>query len=322
MPKKLPTRFTDPAAARKHLEALQWPDGPVCPHCGALERSSRIAGGRDGLLFCNACRMQYSVTVGTVFERSKIPLNTWLYATYLLCSSKKGLSSNQLGRMLGVSYKTAWFMAHRIRAAMAPAKGSEPPLGGKGQIVEADETYLLKQSGKSKDPSAGGFAHKMKVLSLTERGGRVRSKRILDGTKVEITHALRTTVDRKSTLHTDGSQLYKFQDVAKHESVDHKDEYVRTTDAGEKVHTNTLEGFFSVFKRGMVGTYQHCGEQHLDRYLAEFDFRQNHRVKLGYTDDMRTDKALEGIRGKRLTYRRTNNTPDGEAEGDSLHPLA
>src|SRR5665213_1843736 len=141
MPAKMPTRFTNEDAARKHLEAIQWPDGPVCPHCGVLDHSSRIAGGRAGLLFCNACRKQYSVTVGTVMERSKVPLNTWLYANHLLCSSKKGISSHQLSRMLGVTYKTAWFMAHRIREAMAP-KGNEPPMGGEGQTVEADETYF------------------------------------------------------------------------------------------------------------------------------------------------------------------------------------
>ncbi|MBN9545005.1 MAG: IS1595 family transposase [Alphaproteobacteria bacterium] len=310
MSAKLPARFTNEDAARKHLEALQWPDGPVCPHCGVLERSSRIAGGRPGLLFCNACRKQYSVTVGTIFERSKIPLNTWLYATHLLCSSKKGISSHQLARMLGVTYKTAWFMAHRIREAMAPKAGSEPPLGGEGQIVEADETYIGKKDGPKgrKAPQAGGFGHKRTVLSLVERGGKIRSFKLGGSTGAEIAKTVRTNVDRASTLHTDGAQAYKFVfPKGQHESVDHNKTFVREGKT-DKVHTNTLEGFFSVFKRGMVGTYQHCGEQHLQRYLAEFDFRANYRVKLGFDDATRGDIALKGISGKRLTYRRSHQT--------------
>jgi transposase-like protein len=306
---KLPARFTNPDAARKHLEAIQWPDGPVCPHCGALDRASPIKGGRPGLYFCGACRSQYTVTVGTVLERSKIPLQTWLYANHLLCSSKKGISGNQLARMLGVTYKTAWFLAHRLRKAMEPAAGT-PPLGGQGKIVEADETYLLKSHEKV-TPKSGGYAHKMKVVSLVERGGKIRSKRIKDGTKIEMVNILARNVARESILHTDGSGLYTNTGlVKKHEAVDHNKQYVRPGKNGRKVHTNTLEGFFSVFKRGMVGTYQHCGEQHLERYLAEFDFRMNTRAKLGFTDDMRADEALKGIKGKRLTYRRTNEAPD------------
>ncbi|MGN6515284.1 MAG: IS1595 family transposase, partial [Rhizomicrobium sp.] len=174
MPKKLPARFTDPDAARKHLESIQWPDGkPICPHCNAFERGSRIEGGRDGLLFCNACRKQYTVTVGTVFERSKVPLHTWLYANHLLCSSKKGISSHQLARMLGVTYKTAWFMAHRIREAMKPA-ANEPPLGGEGGTVEVDETYIGRKKGVAR-PVRGGGGHKHAVVALVERGGAVRS---------------------------------------------------------------------------------------------------------------------------------------------------
>lgn len=248
--------------------------------------------------------MQFSVTVGTVFERSKVPLNTWLFANHLLCSSKKGISSHQLSRMLGVTYKTAWFMSHRIREAMTPTKAQQGPLGGAGKVVEADETYLLKADGKRKAEGAAGYAHKMKVLSLVERGGKIRSFKIGNATKAEIVPALHKHVHPESTLHTDGAQAYKFTGaVAKHEAVDHGKEYVR-----DGVHTNTLEGFFSVFKRGMVGTYQHCGEQHLNRYLAEFDFRMNNRIALGVDDAMRATKALEGIAGKRLTYRRTNST--------------
>ena len=308
MPKALPKRFTDEEAARAHLEAIQWPEGPICPHCGVIDRASRIAGGRKGLMFCNACRMQFSVTVGTVFERSKLPLNTWLYATHLLCSSKKGISSQQLARMLGVTVKTAWFMSHRIREAMAPLPGLEPPLGGDGFIVESDETEIAP-SRKSRPRKR---AKNLKFATLVERDGRVRSKK-LTGAKgsmaAEIHSALRNNVDAASTLHTDGAQMYKAAwPVDQRESVDHNKEFVRETEAGEKVHVNTAEGYFSIFKRGLVGTYQHMSEQHLHRYLAEFDHRMSYRVKLGYTDDMRTDKALEGIVGKRLMYGCPNET--------------
>lgn len=306
MPAKMPARFTNEEAARKHLEAIQWPDGPICPHCGVLDHASRIAGGRPGLLFCNACRKQYSVTVGTVMERSKVPLHIWLYCNHLLCSSKKGLSSHQMARMLGVTYKTAWFLTMRLRKAMETLPGAEPPLGGDGFVVEADETYIGKKDGKRKAPGAGGAGHKRAVLSLVERGGKIRSFKLGSPSKHEIVSAIRTNVDPASTLHSDGAQVYKFiMPLGQHESVDHNKEYVREGKDGV-VHTNTLEGFFSVFKRGMVGTYQHCGEQHLQRYLAEFDFRANYRVKLGYDDAMRADVALAGIGGKRLTYRRIN----------------
>jgi transposase-like protein len=305
---KIPARFTDPAAARKHLEKLLWADGRPCPHCGILDESTALKGKstRPGVYWCNACQKPFSVTVGTVYEGSKIPLNTWLYANHLLCSSKKGISGHQLARMLGVTYKTAWFMGHRIRAAMATVPGSEPPLGGDGFVVEADETYIGKKDGKRKHPGAGGYAHKRTILSLVERGGKIRSFKLGAPVKHEIVAAIRSAVDPASTLHTDGANVYKFTGaVADHESVDHAKEYVRQG-KGEKVHTNTLEGFFSVFKRGMVGTYQHCGEQHLQRYLAEFDFRANHRAKLGFDDAARADIALQGIQGKRLTYRRIN----------------
>jgi transposase-like protein len=310
MPTKMPVRFTDPAAARKYLEALLWADGRPCAHCGVLDDSTLLKGKstRPGVYWCNACQKPFSVTVGTVYEGSKIPLNTWLYANHLLCSSKMGISGHQLSRMLGVTYKTAWFMAHRIREAMAPVAGSEPPLGGDGFVVEADETYIGKKDGPKgrKASGAGGAGHKRTILSLVERGGKIRSFKIGAPTQHEVKAAIRANVDPASTLHTDGSQIYKGSPVTDfHESVDHKTQYVRQG-RDNLVHTNTLEGFFSVFKRGMVGTYQHCGEQHLQRYLAEFDFRANHRVKLGYSDDMRADVALAGITGKRLTYRRTN----------------
>lgn len=305
MPTKMPARFTNADAARKHLESLLWPDGPVCAHCGVIGEATALKGQstRPGVYWCNACQKPFSVTVGSVYESSKVPLNTWLYANHLLCSSKKGISGHQLARMLGVTYKTAWFMAHRIRAAMAPALGSEPPLGGEGKVVEADEAYIGKKDGKRKHKGAGGYGHKRTVLSLVERGGKIRSFKVGSSKREDIGPVIRANVHPDSALHTDGSKLYHGLGATKgHAAVDHSKEYVSKTGA----HTNTLEGFFSVFKRGMVGTYQHCGEQHLQRYLDEFDFRMNHRIKLGYSDDMRADVALQGIAGKRLTYRRTN----------------
>ena len=302
MPKNIPVRFRDEAAARRHLEALQWPDGPVCPHCGVLDRASAISGGRKGLWFCNACRSQYSVTVGTVFERSKVPLHTWLYANHLLCSSKKGISSHQLARMLGVTYKTAWFMAHRIREAMAPVEGQQGPLGGEGKIVEADETFTGQRDGTTWMEKRGG-RHKIAVLALVERKGKVRSFK-LGGhpSKEEIQNIVRANVDRKTHVMTDEARHYHSDLGMKHSTVHHASgEYVRGS-----VSTNTVEGVFSVFKRGMIGTYQHCGEQHLQRYLNEFDFRYNNRVALGIGDEGRADNALKGIVGKRLTYRRTD----------------
>jgi transposase-like protein len=290
--------FHDDAAAREHLEAVRWPNGPVCPHCGSMDGAYRLEGEahRKGLLKCKDCREQFSVTVGTVFERSKIPLSKWLLASHLLSSSKKGISSHQLHRMLGVTYKTAWFMTHRIRLAMAPGANAGP-LGGAGKSVEADETYLAK-SPKTRKPK--GLAKNAKpapqVFALIERGGNIRSMYLDDK---NIRGAMVRHLDERSRLLTDKSNVYKAQ-VDKHESVDHsKFEWSR----GD-VHTNTLEGFFSIFKRGLVGTYQHMDKKHLDRYLAEFDFRMNTRAALGFDDAQRAEIALKGIEGKRLTYRR------------------
>lgn len=309
MPKAIPARFTNEEAARKHLERLLWPAGTICPHCQETGRASRIEGGRKGLWFCNVCRKQFSVTVGTLFERSHVPLHTWLYANHLLMgASKKGISSHQLSRMLGVSYKTAWFMSHRIREGVKPVAGSEPPLGSEGQVVEADEAEL----GKSPKSRSKGRKHNLKFVSLVERGGRVRSRKITGKGKlisVEINKALDQNVAPGTVLHTDGAKLYNYTKFnATHESVDHNKEFVREGRTVDKVHTNSAEGYFSIFKRGLVGTYQHMSEQHLERYLAEFDFRMNHRAKLGYDDAVRADIALQGIKGKRLTYRRTNDT--------------
>ena len=315
MPAQLPARFKDENAARKHLEALLWPQGPVCPHCEAVAQATALKGKstRPGVYWCNACQAPFSVTVGTCYERSKVPLNTWLYATHLLCSSKKGISSHQMARMLGVTYKTAWFMAHRIREAMTLTPGSEPPLGGEGKVVEADEVEL----GKSPKSRSKGRKHNLKFVSLIERGGKVRS-RVITGAKgpisIGIQEALRSEIDRASTLHTDGAKHYKGMLYLSHESVDHNKEFAKDGKTG-RVHCNSAEGYFSIFKRGLVGTYQHMSEQHLPRYLAEFDFRMSHRAKLGYSDDMRTDKALAGIKGKRLTYRRTDKAENGQATG-------
>jgi len=297
--------FTNEAAALAYVEAWLWPNGPVCPSCGETSRVGRLAGKttRPGLCKCYACQKPFTVKMGTIFEDTHAPLRLWLQAIYLMCSSKKGISTRQLQRTLGVGMKTAWHMGHRIRLAMAPA-GDAGPLGGAGKVVEADETYLQKADGKRKAPGAGGYGHKMKVLSLTERGGDIRSMRIENATSAEIKGLLRQHVHPESVLHTDGSNAYKFPDmVADHESVDHAKQYVRKGKGGVKVHTNTLEGYFRVFKRGLVGVYQHVEQQHLDRYLAEFDFRQNTRAKLGIDDVSRAAIALQGAKGKRLTYR-------------------
>jgi transposase-like protein len=295
--------FTDENAARAALESVRWPHGPVCVHCGVAENIVRVrgTGHRPGLLYCNACKGQFTVTVGTVFERSKIPLTKWWLATHLLCASKKGISSHQIHRTLGVTYKTAWFMTHRIREAMKDGSFLTP-IGGSGKTVEADETYLSK-SPKTRKPAGVPLNAKPApmVFSLVERGGNIRSM-YLDHRNVR--SALNKHLHEDSRLVTDGSTVYKFvmPTKAQHESVDHsKHEWVR----GD-VHTNTLEGFFSIFKRGLVGTYQHMDNKHLHRYLAEFDFRMNTRAKLGISDAERTSIAMKGIEGKRLTYRPTN----------------
>ena len=291
--------FTDPDAARAHLEALLWPSGtPSCPHCGVVGENTLIKGKshRPGLYQCNACRKPFSVTVGTVMEKSHIPLNKWVLGFHLMASSKKGISAHQLHRSLGITYKAAWFMAHRIREAMTPIAGSEPPLGGEGKVIEADETYYGKRAGELR---AQGNAHCIAVVALVERGGKVRSFKVGKARKVDTDAILKGNADKASTLMTDESRYYKDGvGFAEHHSVIHsKGEYGRG-----KVHTNTIEGVFSVFKRGMVGTYQHCGEQHLQRYLNEFDFRYSNRKAIGVDDTMRAQKAIKGSTGKRLTY--------------------
>lgn len=312
MAKTLNPIFTDAEKAREYLEKQRWPTGPICPHCGADDVTGlKGKKHRPGVYQCNACREQFTVTVGTVFERSKIALNVWLYATHLLCSSKKGMSAHQLHRMIGVTYKTAWFMMHRIREAMRDTDAG--PIGGEGKVVEADETYF----GQRENPRVvrtsgqpfikkGKAAQKRPVVALVERGGQVRMFHVEDANAANIRDVLVRNVDRKSALHTDESRLYieTGKEFASHRTVKHSaGEYVRYED-GFAIHSNTVENVFSVFKRGMKGIYQHCGEAHLHRYIAEFDFRYNRRTALGWNDAMRTDAALKGIEGKRLTYRR------------------
>lgn len=310
--------FQDAEGAREHLEAQRWPHGPNCPHCGnaRADRITKMEGKahRPGLYNCMECREQFTVTVGTVFERSKIPLNKWLLATFLMSSSKKGMSAHQLHRMLGVTYKTAWFMAHRIREAMKEDVSSSGPLGGEGKTVEADETYIGKrETPRTPSPQRKGRPYlksggnqKRTVVGLVERGGSVRMFHLNDATASTVRDVLVRNVDRASTLYTDASRLYTRtgEEYASHKTTNHaQGEYVRY-EGGETIHSNTIENVFSVFKRGMVGVYQHCGEAHLHRYLAEFDFRYNRRAALKITDNERHDQLLAKIEGKRLTYRR------------------
>ncbi len=289
--------FHDEEAAYAYVEARIWPNGPVCPHCGGVERVGKLKGKstRIGVYKCYQCRKPFRATVGTVFESSHIPLRLWLQAIHLMASSKKGISSNQLHRILGVTLKTAWFISHRIREAMRVI-GFEP-MGGAGETIEADETYFGKLEGHGK---AAGTGHLNVVLTLVQRGGSARSFHLESTTLNEISRIVYANVNRESTLYTDEAHHYRHIRPAftASGSVHHgSDEYVR----GD-VHTNTVEGYYSVFKRGMKGVYQHCKEKHLHRYLAEFDFRYSNRVALGVDDVTRADLALKGSVGKRLTY--------------------
>jgi transposase-like protein len=293
--------FRDEAAAFAKLESIVWANGIVCPKCGTVGRARALEGVKDkkgrvryGLKKCYSCRAQFTVRVGTVFEKSHVPLHLWLQAAYLMASSKKGVSSNQLHRTLGVTLKTAWFMSHRLREAMR--SGSLAPMGGLGSIVEADETYIGNKKDRKK---MAGNGHKHAVLTLVERGGAARSFHIERTTIANVVPIVRANIAKESELATDeGPHYLKVgQEFAGHLSVNHsEEEYVRND-----AHVNTAEGYFSIFKRGMKGIYQHCGERHLHRYLAEF--RYSNRIKLGIDDAERTDRALSGIVGKRLTYR-------------------
>jgi transposase-like protein len=302
--------FTDDNAAREAMEALLWPNGPVCPHCGCTGKIGKVEGksARTGLYYCGDCKKQFTVTVGTIFERSKVPLSKWWMAVHLMASSEKGMSAHQLHRMLGVAYQTAWFMEHRIREAMRD--GALSPMGGNGGIVEIDETYIGRKDGFE---TKQGTWHKNAVLTLVERDGRARSFHVDNATKENIVPIIRENIDRETHVMTDEANRYSKigGEFAAHGVVDHsRGEYGYTDrESGEKINTNTIEGYYSIFKRGMKGVYQHCGEQHLHRYLAEFDFRYSNRAKLGVNDASRAAKIVEGAKGKRLYYRR----PEGNS---------
>jgi len=316
--------FTDETKAREWLEARVWPQGPICPHCGATGEDVTHLNGkahRPGLYQCSQCREQFTVTVKTVFERSKIPLSKWLAALFLLTASKKGVSAHQVHRSLGISYKSSWFMMHRLREAMR-CGGLLPPMGGEGKVVEVDEAYFgklsehsrpkTKSSGKPFQPGeTSGPGRKRAIVALVERGGKARTFHVPTARLDDVVKVVRDNVKRESRLHTDESNLYFHlgKEFAAHETIAHgRDEYVR----GD-VTTNTVEGYFSIFKRGMKGVYQHCAEKHMHRYLAEFDFRYNTRAKLGFNDLMRAEALAEGIKGKRLTYRRPRKVVEPRA---------
>lgn len=291
--------FHSEEAAFAYVEARVWPEGPICPHCGGYDRIGKMGGKstRVGLHKCYQCRKPFTVRIGTIFESSHVPLNIWLQAMYLIAGSKKGISSNQLHRTLGVTLKTAWFMSHRIREAMRD--GSMEPFGGEGGDVLVDETYIGNLQGVEK--ARGGFRHKMRVVSLLDkRTGRTRSVYAPSLGAGEVANIVRSNVLQESHLVTDESRYYwrVGKEFDGHSRVFHgANNYVTNGRT-----TNDLEGFFSIFKRGMRGVYQFCGEKHLHRYLAEFDFRYSNRVALGYNDADRADTLLSGIVGKRLTY--------------------
>lgn len=307
--------FCNDEAARALIESIRWPNGPVCSHCGIVDHSYAVKG-RAGRYRCAepACRMDFTCTTDTVMERSKIALHKWMMGFYLMNASKKGVSAHQLHRALGITYQTAWFMAHRIREAMKDG-GLAPPVGGPdgSGIVEVDETYFGRNEETVPSPQrkgrpyihkGGGPAGKRAIVALVERGGSIRSFHVANADKATVNAIVLANISPDARVFTDESRLYN--DVkarfADHQTVKHSaKEYAR----GE-VHTNTIEGSFSIFKRGMKGVYQHCKEKHLHRYLAEFDFRYNHRVGLGYSDIDRTKAAIKGIEGKRLTYHQTH----------------
>ena len=294
--------FHDEEKAFAYLESVIWADGKACPHCGGIDRITKVKANpakriRLGLWRCGDCKKQFTVKVGTVFEHARLPLNKALQATYLMTSSKKGISAHQLHRVLEVTYKTAWFLAHRIREAMR--SGDLAPFGFDGGAVEVDETYIGKREGFG-NPK-GGHAHKMAVLALVERNtGKCRMFYVEGGAGKLIQPIVRDNLAREARLMTDEASMYRTigKEFAEHGAVKHcRKEYVR----GD-VTTNTVEGAFSIFKRGMKGVYQHCAEKHLHRYLAEFEFRYSNREANGFNDGARSVEALKGIIGKRLTY--------------------
>jgi len=297
--------FHDEEAAFRYLESVVWENGAVCPHCGGVDRITKVKANpakriRIGLWRCGDCKKQFTVKVGTVFEHARIPLHKMLQAVYLVTSSKKGISAHQLHRTLEITYKSAWFLLHRIREAMRDG-GELTPFGGNGGVVEVDETFIGKKKGAVKRRA---FHHKMKVLALVDRDTRKARTMVIDDVKAETLMPLvMANVAREARVMTDEHSGYRDAGrwFAAHGTTSHgRGEYVNLED--RSIHSNTVEGYFSIFKRGMKGVYQHCGEGHLHRYLAEFEFRYNNRVALGFNDQDRAGNALRGIVGKRLTY--------------------
>jgi transposase-like protein len=299
--------FHDEEAARLWFEAARWPSGAYCPKCGTLEPYKTK---KPGVYRCKAkeCRKDFTVMTGSVMERSHAKLTQWAMAFWMAASSKKGFSAHQLHRALGCQYNTAWFLHHRVMEAMREGGLDLPPMGGAGQIVEADETYYGNMKQRRVSKARGDRPYKKRttisdkrvIVTLVERHGKARSFHIPRADKVTVSKIVKDNIHRESRLHTDESALYTGSDkhFAAHETVNHRrEEYVR----GD-VHSNSAEGYFSIFKRGMRGVYQHCDEKHLHRYLAEFDFRYNHREALGVDDEARTIKAIKAGEGKRLTY--------------------
>jgi transposase-like protein len=301
-------QFLNEEAAFAYVESRLWPTGPVCPHCGNADakRIRKMEGKttRLGLRKCYECKGQFTVKQGTIFESSHLPLHLWLQVIHLMCASKKGVSTNQIQRMLSCSMKTAWFLTHRIREAMRG--GAFSPMGGADTTVEIDETYIGRKDGFEIKRGSG---HKNAVLTLVERGGEARSFHLESATKDVIMPIVRANVKKESFVMTDEANRYSKlgNEFANHGAVDHsRKEYgYRDRETGANINTNTVEGYYSIFKRGMIGVYQHCGEQHLHRYLAEFDFRYSNRIKLGVNDTDRADVALQGVKWKRLTYETT-----------------
>lgn len=302
-------QFHDEEAARKWFETARWPNGPVCPHC---KNEKHYATKKPGRYRCAAtgCRKDFTVMTGSVMERSHAKLTQWAAAFHLAASSKKGFSAHQLHRELGCQYNTAWFLHHRVMEAMRRGGLDLPPMGGEGKVVEADETYFgnipeakrptNKTSGRPFQKDARGPKNKRAIIALVERGGEVRSFHVPSAHLGNVVSIVTDNIARETRLHTDESKLYHRvgREFAAHETVNHGNkEYAR----GD-VTTNTVESYFSVFKRGMRGVYQHCSEKHLHRYLAEFDFRYNYRQSLGFNDTDRTISAVRGAEGKRLTY--------------------
>jgi transposase-like protein len=311
----------DEAAAFAHVESIIWANGTVCPHCRVVDRAYKLEGvrtkpskknpegkERHGLWKCRECRKQFTVRKGTIFEESHLPLHLWLQAIHLMVSSKKGISSHQLHRVLGITYKSAWFLTHRIRECMR--SGELAPMGGNGGVVEIDETFIGKEPGMKKAKNARGGSHKMKVLTLVDRETK-RAKSIVvdDLKKSTLIPILQQNIAREAYVMTDEASPYQNIGAGKvfeaHGWTNHSaGQYVDYAD--KEIHTNTVEGFYSIFKRGMKGVYQHCGKQHLHRYAAEFDFRYNNRIANGIEDQERGEIALKSAAGKRLTYRQTD----------------